>query len=84
MLTKLFDKPQLLVYLIIQFNNYKNGIYNKMYAIAILRDGPQYRTLIAQGNANYSKAKLNLTNTACIVDMTVFFLTGPKGGETKF
>ena len=55
-----------------------------MYAIAILRDGPQYRTLIAQGNANYSKAKLNLTNTACIVDMTVFFLTGPKGGETKF
>ena len=30
-----------------------------MYAIAILRDGPQYRKSIAQGNANYSKAKLN-------------------------
>ena len=30
-----------------------------MYAIAILRDSPQYRKSIAQGNANYSKAKLN-------------------------
>ena len=30
-----------------------------MYAIAILHDGPQYRKLIAQGNANYSKDKLN-------------------------
>ena len=30
-----------------------------MYAIAILWDGPQYCKLIAQGNANYSKAKLN-------------------------
>ena len=31
-----------------------------MYAIAILHDdNPQYRKLIAQGNANYSKDKLN-------------------------
>ena len=53
-------------YLIIQFNqqilgfnNYKYSIYCKIYAIAILRDGPQYRKSIAQGNANYSKARLN-------------------------
>ena len=30
-----------------------------MYAIAILWGGPRYRKLIAQGNANYSKDKLN-------------------------
>ena len=53
-------------YLIIQFNqqilgfnNYKYSIYYKMYAIGILWDGAQYRKSIAQGNAKYSKAKLN-------------------------
>ena len=53
-------------YLIIQFNkqilgfnNYKYIIRYKMYAIGMLRDGPQYRKLIPQGNAKYSKAKLN-------------------------
>ena len=30
-----------------------------MYAIAILRDGPQYRKLSPSPDANYSKAKLN-------------------------
>ena len=30
-----------------------------MYAIEILRDGPQYRKSIAQGSAKYSKAKVN-------------------------
>ena len=30
-----------------------------MYAIGILRDGPQYRKSVAQGNVEYSKAKLN-------------------------
>ena len=30
-----------------------------MYAIGIVRDGPQSRKLIAQSNAKYSKAKLN-------------------------
>ena len=30
-----------------------------MYAIALLRDGPQYRKLSPRPNANYSKAKLN-------------------------
>ena len=30
-----------------------------MYAIAILQDSPQYPKLMAQGNAKYSKAKLN-------------------------
>ena len=56
-------------YLIIQFNeqilgfnNYKYSIYYKMYPIGILRDGPHssiFRKSIAQGNAKYSKAKLN-------------------------
>ena len=31
-----------------------------MYPITILRDSPQYRKLIAQGNANYSKANSTL------------------------
>ena len=44
-----------------------------MYAIALLRDGPQYRKLSPRPNANYSKAKLNtrffnkhFKNTACM------------------
>ena len=32
-----------------------------MHAIGILRDGPQYRISIAQGNARYSKAKLEFS-----------------------
>ena len=30
-----------------------------MYPFAILWDSPQYRKSIAQGNANYSKTKIN-------------------------
>ena len=57
-----------------------------MYAIAILRDGPQYRTMIAKATQTIQKLNSTLqTLHACMYcGHDSFFLTGPKGGETKF